>query len=79
MSDDRPLDPEDERPVDPDDERRVDPAIDDPATDPTLGDDMRVVTSGTEGGGDLVPDEERPVPMLADEEDDEDESGAAPI
>jgi hypothetical protein len=30
---------------------------------------MTVVTSGSEGGGDLVPDEERRVPPLADEDD----------
>ena len=38
---------------------------------------MSVLTSGSEGDGDLVPDEERPVPLLADEDDDG--ADAAPV
>jgi hypothetical protein len=76
MSDDRPVDPADEHPVHPDDER----PLDDADGDPTLGDDMTVLTSGSDGDGDLVPDEDRPVPFLADEDDDEDDDpGVVPV
>ena len=73
MSDDRPVDPADEHPRHPDDDR---PLEDD---DPTVGDDMTVLTTGSDGDGDLVPDEDRPVPFLADDDDEDDDPGVVPV